>query len=540
MPVTSTTPSPALTTPPTPPAVASPETPPPTSVPPFRTNGAGSSHSIDPNNAANAPEAPASAGPVKTSPDPDPAQDRDPPSSTNKAMAANNEAQTAAENVAPPISNPYTPAITHGLPEAGISAQPNSAVPVVLASADSLYTLAMAPNIQNDAVSTTDNKAATPLSIGDEAVQKGSNKGSSVASQTIAQGGQASLSGTLVSIDADKIALNGVIDAVTSETPTPVQDPVRSLQNRLSIDSYPVQKGPDGNLLVAGQTVSESSMTSVLGALVSVVSNDIVLDGTTHAVQPITQAPIQTTVAPPPLSIGSYPVQQVQNGAFFVASNTIAPGNYATVSGIAISVGSDRIVIDGSTHALQPAAPTNQPKTVSIPIFKSVVNEKTLTPGATIQQGSEIFTYSGSSASFLTLIGESKVGTVAVLVSSAPAAISPHIVTGASAPPGHGSYAVDMSSMSSGLPKTSSAFSNPSNSLLSNATILGAVTGLMTPTSSLAVQSSSNSASRSAPTLSGSATKSHPTHSMSSRDRNVPRLTFALILYFVTITLVLL
>lgn len=168
-------------------------------------------------------------------------------------------------------------------------------------------------------------------------------------------------------------------NAVALETPAP-----------LSVDGSPVLKAMNGGLLVAGTTISPGSTTSLLGHIIVANSDNVVLDGTTHSLAPVTPYPVET---PPstPLDIAKQPVLIATNGDLVVAGSTIPLGSTTTFLGHAISVGSDNVVVDGTTHAYGPvtAHPLETPTPLEIanqPVTKAA-NGGLIIAGTTIPQG---------------------------------------------------------------------------------------------------------------------------------------------------------
>ncbi len=113
-----------------------------------------------------------------------------------------------------------------------------------------------------------------------------------------------------------------------------------------------VQRAPNGAVLVAGQTIAQGSQATVSRAVVSVGSNNVVVDGTNHALSPMASATLT------PLMVGAHTAQRVPNGGLVVASQTFAPGAQATVAGVVVSVGSGKAILDGTTRTLAPIALT--------------------------------------------------------------------------------------------------------------------------------------------------------------------------------------
>ena len=170
-------------------------------------------------------------------------------------------------------------------------------------------------------------------------------------------------------------------NAVAMETPAP-----------LSVDGNPVLKAANGGLLVAGTTISPGSTTSLLGHIIAANSDNVVVDGTTQSLAPVTPYPVETSTLTP-LDIANQPVLIAANGDLVVAGSTIPQGSTTSLLGHAISVGSDNVVLDGTTLAFGPvtAHPLETPTPFEIanqPVLKAA-NGGLVIAGTTIPQGSQ-------------------------------------------------------------------------------------------------------------------------------------------------------
>lgn len=170
-------------------------------------------------------------------------------------------------------------------------------------------------------------------------------------------------------------------NAVAPETPAP-----------LSVGNDPVLKAANGGLLVAGTTISPGSTTSLLGHIIVANPGNVVLDGTTHSIAPVTPYPVETPTSTS-LDIANQPVLIAANGDLVVADSTIPQGSTTSLLGHAISVGSDNVVLDGTTHAFGPvtAHPLETPTPLEIanqPVIKAA-NGGVVIAGTTIPQGSQ-------------------------------------------------------------------------------------------------------------------------------------------------------
>ena len=170
-------------------------------------------------------------------------------------------------------------------------------------------------------------------------------------------------------------------NAVALDTPAP-----------LSVDGNPVLKAANGGLLVAGTTIPPGSTTSLLGHIIAANSDNVVLDGKTHSLAPVTPYPVETPTLTP-LDIANQPVLIAANGDLVVAGSTIPQGSTTSLLGHAISVGSDNVILDGTTHAFGPvtAHPLEIPTPLEIanqPVLKAA-NGGLVIAGTTIPPGSQ-------------------------------------------------------------------------------------------------------------------------------------------------------
>jgi len=187
-----------------------------------------------------------------------------------------------------------------------------------------------------------------------------------------------------------------------------------------------IQKAADGALLVAGQMITPGSQATVSGAVVSVGSSNVIVDGTTHA-YPLTPPKTAT-----PVIVGGNTAHIFSDGGLVVAGQTITPGSQATISHAVVSVGSSNVVIDGTTHVF-PTMPseTATPLVVAgntvqtLPAGGLVIASQTITPGsqATIS-GVEVSVGAGN------LVVD---GITHALLSTAPESPTPLVIAGQTA-----------------------------------------------------------------------------------------------------------
>ena len=115
----------------------------------------------------------------------------------------------------------------------------------------------------------------------------------------------------------------------------------------------------NGGVVIASSTYAPGSQATVGGNVVSVGTNNVVQDGTTHNV------PQQTELTP--VLVGSNSIEAASGGGVVIASSTYQPGAQAQVAGTPVSVGPSNVIVGSSTHAIPTivsavtAAPTPTP-----------------------------------------------------------------------------------------------------------------------------------------------------------------------------------
>jgi len=169
----------------------------------------------------------------------------------------------------------------------------------------------------------------------------------------------------------------------------------------------PVQKGSNGDVIVGDHTVAQGSKATVAGQVISAGSNNVVVNGATHALPP-NPGPAET---PTPVQVGDQVMPKASNGDILVGGHTVPQGSQTTMGGHVVSAGPNNVVVDGATHA-QPATPGPVVQTARQPHEPLQIN------GQTIQSAPN---------------GDLLIGTQTISHGSA-ATISGHVI---SAGPGH-------------------------------------------------------------------------------------------------------
>ena len=217
-----------------------------------------------------------------------------------------------------------------------------------------------------------------PPTVGGEPVLQAPGGGIILAGQTIAEGSQATVEGTVVSVGPTGVVIAGNTHAVPAPT----------------VAGQPIQQFPDGAVIVAGQTVPQSSETTISGTIISVGPTGVIIAGSSYTL-PTPTSPSSLEYIPVPVSIGNAPISQLPNSALLIAGQTLTPGATATISGTAIILGTGDVLLDGSTFFLPSltgtaSAPLQTPAPLLIagtyaseaPNGGIIVAGQTLVPGA--------------------------------------------------------------------------------------------------------------------------------------------------------------
>ncbi len=157
-----------------------------------------------------------------------------------------------------------------------------------------------------------------------------------VEGSTIPLGGQVTVSNTPISVGSSVV----VVDGTTYGLPISVPPGLPIL-----IDGQRIWRDSNGDVVIGSVTLSPGSQTTIAGTPVSVGSTFVALAGSTFDL-----APSQPTYTVP--LIGGQTVSKAPDGAIVVGSLTVRQGSQTTISGTAVSVGSNDITIDGTSYAL--------------------------------------------------------------------------------------------------------------------------------------------------------------------------------------------
>ena len=121
-----------------------------------------------------------------------------------------------------------------------------------------------------------------------------------------------------------------------------------------------VQKHANGDVVAGGTTIPEGQSANVDGHNVANLPNNVIVDGTSHAVVSQQAAPAQAQEVPTanvpfvnaPPQIGDQTVQKQANGNVVVGGTTIAEGQSASVDGHTVVNSPDNVIVDGASHAV--------------------------------------------------------------------------------------------------------------------------------------------------------------------------------------------
>lgn len=228
----------------------------------------------------------------------------------------------------------------------------------------------------------------TPPSLGGEPVQQAPGGAVIVAGQTIAQGSQATIQGTAVSVGPSGVIIAGNTYAIPAPT----------------LAGQPVQQAPNGAVIIAGQTLPPGSQTTISGTIISVPPTGVIIAGSSYNL-PTPTFPPALEYIPSPISIGNVPITQLPSSALLIGSQTLTPGITTTISGTAITLGTGNVVLDGSTFFLPSltgsvSAPlqTPAPLLIAATYASEAPNGGIVVAGTTVLPGAET-TISGTTIS---------------------------------------------------------------------------------------------------------------------------------------------
>lgn len=213
--------------------------------------------------------------------------------------------------------------------------------------------------------------------LGGESISVLPNGGIAIGGSTVSVNGIATISGTTVSLDANVVA----IDGKTYALPTPTRDGPK-------IGQQIIKTASDGAIVVGSVTVSNHAQTTISGTPISVGNGFIVVAGSTYSWPETSDAPTQNDP-----KIGQQMISSASGGAIVVGSVTVSKQAQTTISGTPVSVGSDFVVVAGSTYPWPGAsdAPTrgqNGPK-IGQQTIRTASDEAVVIGSITLSQGTQ-------------------------------------------------------------------------------------------------------------------------------------------------------
>lgn len=182
-----------------------------------------------------------------------------------------------------------------------------------------------------------------PPLFADQKIRKLANGAILVGGSTIPLGAQVTVSNTPISVGSSVVVVGGTTYGLPISIPPSL--PILPNGQRIWRDS-------NGDVVIGSVTLSPGSQTTIAGTPVSVGSTLVAVAGSTFDL-----APSRPTYTVP--LIDGQTVTEAPDGAVVIGSLTLGQGSQTTISGTALSVGSNKIMIDGTPYALP--LPTEKP-----------------------------------------------------------------------------------------------------------------------------------------------------------------------------------
>ena len=343
----------------------------------------------DPTTTSPAPENPASNNPAPNNPAPAPIPlqtipNNPPAAGGNPAPQATTQLQTLPIN---PPPNPGQPPNNGNYPPSGGNGNVDPPQPAATNNGPPQPGKKPGPTFPAEAPAVALPIATAPvylgmtqpLAIGGQAVQKAPDGGLLIGGQSIAQGSQATVAGQIVSVGASNVAVGSSTYALpTAVGPNPV---ALGTLAPLSIGGQAAQyaPGPNGGLLIAGQTIAAGQEATVSGSVISVGASALNIDGSTYGLPAPTAATAFGQPAPP--AVGGHAMQQAPGGGVIIAGQTIAQGSQAIVQGTAISVSSSSVIIARTSYPI-PGPTVDGHPLHQAPNGAVIIASQTIPPGS--------------------------------------------------------------------------------------------------------------------------------------------------------------
>ncbi|KAF6234240.1 hypothetical protein HO173_007660 [Letharia columbiana] len=123
-----------------------------------------------------------------------------------------------------------------------------------------------------------------------------------------------------------------------------------------SIGNDQIQKADGGGIVIGSTTLRPGDQVTKDGTPISVGSDRVVIgDSTIPLAAPTGDFSDPNTIvmaAPDPIIVGGNTVHGLPAGGVLIAGSTYSPGAHTMISGIAVSVAADNVVVDGVTYTL--------------------------------------------------------------------------------------------------------------------------------------------------------------------------------------------
>ena len=330
---------------------------------------------------------PSPSNPAAVSPGSDPVLSADPNNESPGEMSLLSQALdpspippgvAAPQPQVAPTNNPITLAPVHPAPAAQIPTNVPTTPAPVMPVAQPLPSINNQPILQN---------TNSDLIIG--------------GSTTLAPGSQTTLEGHAISNGGSNVVVDGntqVLQTPVAPSSQPAPAVVAAGQPAPSIGGQPILQDGNSNLIVGGSTtLAPGSQTIVAGQTVSNGASNVVVDGSTQALQSPAEpsqvaAPAIVALSQPPPQVGGQPILQNANSELIIAGVTVPPNSQTVVAGHTVSNGANMVVIDGNTQALQPqptTAPAPAPPSVGGQPIVQNPNSDLVVGGSTIAPGSQ-------------------------------------------------------------------------------------------------------------------------------------------------------
>ena len=204
---------------------------------------------------------------------------------------------------------------------------------------------------------------------------RGANGALIIGSSTIMPGQAATVNNHQVSVSSSDVVVDSNTYAFAPLT-TPPAVPI-------TVAGLSMQTASNGGVIVAGQTLAPGVQTTIGGHAISVSAGNVVVDGNIQILPTATPAP------PPQPLIGGSTMQRVSDGAVIIGGSTLPIGSQATIAGHVISVGSANVVVDGTTNALPPPAPTASPILLNGQTIQRASNSGLIIGTSTVAPGTQ-------------------------------------------------------------------------------------------------------------------------------------------------------